>query len=226
MSQRHNLLNTTIFSSDDSVLRDAARKGEATVVEVAECNYHVPLPWLACFQESDLLPSVVSGEKRHEILVPCVARQKAIENLVQALPLFEQLTGERKYARDFWQRGLYQLLTLQLPYLTMDISAMLMNVEADKLRHALRGALLRTEQSLEAMKGTFFEYFREVPPLSAKEAEKEQEPIDERRRKNLLALDAAIVAPAPGAFREERRTMILVNASMRKQSGISQQLQN
>ena len=123
MSLRNYLLNTSVLSSDQRALSLAVRNNDAKVVEVAECINNVPLPWLACFRSSDLQPCIVESDA--SIMVPCVDLPTAIKNLSGSLPLFERLTGEKEYAREYWQHAVDDLKKLPLPFLTMDVSELL-----------------------------------------------------------------------------------------------------
>jgi hypothetical protein len=203
MSQRHFLLNTTMLSSDTAALSSAVEKGEATVVEVAETNYIVPLPWFACFRQSDLRSCSVVWEKRMDIEIPCLDLQSAARNLSQSLPLFEKLTGEKEWARDYWRRALSSLLKLQLPYLTIDISEMLMVMTPEDLSNAVRAALGNDEKAIEVMRKSFFEYYDGVQPYKYDDFINNRDTTDEQRIANTKALDSGVPYRHVG-FRGER----------------------
>jgi hypothetical protein len=209
MSQRHYFLSTTILSSDCKTLDQAVHEKRATVVEVAEANYQVPMPWLACFRPDDLRPCTVEWEKSMVIMVPCVDLLTAVKNLHKSLPLFERLTGENKYARDYWNHAVYQMLSLQLPFVTLDISEMLMNIEPQELNAAMRSALGQTGDALDVMQKTFFNYHPGVLPYERGEFYENRNLTDKQRITNTVAIDAAICAPSPGSFRGEQRWGLL-----------------
>lgn len=142
MSQRHYLLNTNIDSSDAEALQDALNTEKGSVVEIAECVNFVPLPWFACFRQINLRPCTVQMTSGNlEILVPIADLPTAIANLKEALPLFEEFTGEKIYSREYWKYAINDLEQLPLPFLTMDIGEMLMNSEADELVARMTSAL-------------------------------------------------------------------------------------
>jgi hypothetical protein len=205
MSQRHYLLSTSLLSSDRGELRQAAREGRATVVEVAEANAVVPLPWLACFRPGDLRPCTVdwAGEPMC-IDVPCAGLADAADNLFSALPLFERLAPGQRQGREYWQRAISQLLTLQLPYVTLDVSQMLMNLDPGQFNTAVRAALARDDQALEAMGSAFFEYHAGVAPYSCSEFLQGQGLADVQRSANSLILEVGIRSPSIASFWEEK----------------------
>lgn len=193
MSQRHYLLNTNIDSSDGETLNNSLATDNGRVVEVAECVSVIPLAWFACFRASDLRACTVQMSSENiEIMVPCVDLATAISNLQDALPLFEEFTGEKKYSREYWQCAIDDLRTLPLPFLTMDIGEILMNSEADELIEKMTSALGRTSEALTVMKQFFLEYNDGVLPYG-RAAFYANEGITEKDRiRNTIALDAAI----------------------------------
>ncbi len=203
MSQRHFLLNTSMLSSDNAALRSAVDGGTATVVEVAEANYIVPLPWFACFRQSDLRGCSVVWENRMDIEVPCLDLQSAARNLSQSLPLFEKLTGEKEWACDYWRRALSALLKLQLPYLTIDLSEMLMVMTPEDLTQAVRAALGNDEKAVEVMRRSFFQYYDGVSPYKYDDFVNNRDITDEQRIANTKALDSCVPYRHVG-FRGER----------------------
>jgi hypothetical protein len=92
---------------------------------VAEAAYRLPLIWLCCFRQSDLLPGVViyqnpdGTERRREIQLPCASREIALENIKQSFPVIEAIIGDAALAREYWQDALLGIRCLRLPYLTM-----------------------------------------------------------------------------------------------------------
>ncbi len=194
MSQRHYLLNTDMLSSDQLALAEAVRNKDAKVVEVAECVYQIPLPWLACFRQFDLRPCAVpmeSGENV-EIMVPCVDLPTAIRNLRDALPLFERLTGEQQYAREYWQQAIDDLEKLPLPYLTMDVSEMLMNMNPEAFTAYMTSSLAGTDEALDILKDVFIAYYDDVLPYGRAAFYANEGIIDRERIDNTISLDAAI----------------------------------
>lgn len=194
MSQRHYLLNTSILSSDALELREAVLEYGAKVVEVAECVYQVPLPWMACFRQSDLRPCKVlmESDEVQTIQIPCVDLATAIQNLRAALPLFERLTGETDYAREFWEAAVEDIEKLPLPYLTMDLSEMLFMSTADDFNRDMTAALGRTNDAVDYFKGVFVAYYDEVQPYTLSEFRENHGITDDMRINNTIALDAAI----------------------------------
>lgn len=193
MSQRHYLLNTSINSSDYDTLNKALADPSEKVIEVAECNYSLPLPWLACFRVDDLRTCTVPmSSGRLDIMVPCVDLQTAKANLRNALPLFEALTSEKIYAHAYWQNAIEELEKLPLPFLTMDIGEMLMSYEAEDLNAKLRTALGRNAEAIEVIKQHFIEYDNKQIPYDRSAFYANQEINDEIRIRNTIALDAAI----------------------------------
>ena len=215
MSQRHYLLSTTVLSVYDEELRKAAQEQRATVVEVAEANYVVPLPWLACFRPRDLRPCTVNWSSQSvSIMVPCVELPTAVENLLAALPLFERLTGEAKYAKEYWQSAVRQMLSLQLPFVTLDVSEMLMNVEPQTFNASMTSMLDQTEDALDVMRQFFFQYHLDVLPYEHKEFRQGLSLDDERRVANSVALDVGIRSPSPASFRGEKWRSLLQRRSL------------
>lgn len=209
MSQRHYLLNTSIDSSDCVALNNALATDSGRVVEVAECAYFIPLPWFACFRPSDLRPCTVQiSSENIEIMVPCVDLPTAISNLQDALPLFEEFTGEKKYSLEYWQSAIDDLRKLPLPFLTMDIGEMLMNSEADELIEKMTAALGRTSEALAVMKHFFLEYNEGVLPYGRAAFYANEGITDKNRVRNTIALDAAVGGAGfarthrPGSFPE------------------------
>ena len=199
MSQRHHFLNTSILSSDGLVLGDVVKNLGGTVIEIAECINFVPLPWLACFRQSDLQPctaimfSGAGDEIRCEFMVPCVDVPTAIKNLYGSLPLFEKLTGETHFAREYWQRAIDDLAKVPLPFLTMNVSEMLMNIEPDELTAHMTSALGSTNEALDIIKEIFVSYSDGLLPYSWDAFYGAPEGITDRGRiNNSIALDAAI----------------------------------
>lgn len=193
MSQRHYLLNTSIDSSDCGALNKALASEGGKVVEVAECVTSVPLPWFACFRSNDLRPCTVQmSSGPSDIMVPCVDLPTAIANLHEALPLFEALTGEKNYARQYWQSAIDDLRKLPLAFLTMDIGEMLMNCEAEELVTKMTTALGRNSDAIAVMKEFFLEYDTNTLPYERSAFYANQDITDKIRIRNTIALDAAI----------------------------------
>lgn len=193
MSQRHYLLNTTMPTSDLRALRQGVNADTVMVVEVAECVYAVPLPWFACFRQVDLHPCVVEMDSdSFEIMVPVADVPTAIANLESALPFMEDFTGERAYAREYWQSALDALKTLPLPFLTMDVSEILMNVEAAALTANLTAALGQNPEALAVIKRCFLEYDDKVLPYHLAAFYANEGITDKSRLRNTIALNMAI----------------------------------
>lgn len=194
MSQRHYLLNTTVLSSDCVTLDDAVQNKGATTVEVAEAVYRIPLPWFACFRQSDLQPCTVQWEESDsmEIMVPCVGLPTAVQNLTDSLPLFEKLTGEKKYSHEYWQCAIEDIKKLPLPFVTMDVSEMLMNMHPEELTTAMTSSLSGTDEALNTMKSVFLEYHGGALPYDRDAFYAGRYVADDRRIANTVALDAAI----------------------------------
>ena len=190
MSLRNYLLNTSVLSSDRGALSLAVRDHGAKVVEVAECINNVPLPWLACFRTSDLQPSIVGSDV--SIMVPCVDLPTAIENLAATLPLFERLTGEKEYAREYWQHALDDLKKLPLPFLTMDVSELLSFSTPDELNTYMRASLGGTNEALDYLKDVFIAYYDGKLPYKRADLHANEGIDDPERIDNTISLDAAI----------------------------------
>lgn len=195
MSQRHYLLNTTLPTSDLQALRQGVNAGTAQVVEVAECVYTIPLPWLACFRQADLRPCVVEmAADSVEIMAPVVDVPTAIANLEGALPLFEAFTGEQVFARAYWQSALDELKTLPLPYLTLNISEMLMNMAEEDLIAHLSAALGRNAEALAVVKQHFAEYDDKALPYPLDAFYANAGITDQGRIRNTVAMNMAITS--------------------------------
>lgn len=193
MSQRHYLLNTNIDSSNGEALQEALDTERGRVIEIAECVNFVPLPWFACFRQINLRPCTIQMTSGNlEILVPVADLPTAIANLKEALPLFEELTGEKKYSREYWKNAINDLEQLPLPFLTMDIGEMLMNCEADELVARVTSALGRTTDSLSVIRQFFLEYNDCILPYGRAEFYANNDITDRYRIGNTIALDAAI----------------------------------
>ena len=204
MSQRHYLLNTSINSSNCETLNNSLASNSGQVVEIAECVNSIPLPWFACFRQSDLRPCTVEmSSETMDIMVPTVDLQTAIANLKDALPLFEEFTGEQKYSLEYWQSATAELSKLPLPFLTMDIGEMLMNSEASELIDKMTTALGRTSEALNVIKQFFLEYDEGVLPYGRVAFYANEGITDQNKVRNTIALDVAIVGD--GFTRNHRR---------------------
>ena len=190
MSLRNHLLNTSVLSSDQKALGLAVRDNGAKVVEVAECINNVPLPWLACFRTDDLQPCLVEADV--SIRVPCVDLPTAIKNLAATLPLFERLTGEKEYAREYWQHALDDLKKLPLPFLTMDVSELLSFSSSDDLNTYMVASLGGTVEALDFLKDVFIAYYDGKLPYKRADFYANKGITDRERIDNTIALDAAI----------------------------------
>lgn len=190
MSLRNHLLNTSVLSSDQKALGLAVRDNGAKVVEVAECINNVPLPWLACFRTDDLQPCFVEADV--SIRVPCVDLPTAIKNLAATLPLFERLTGEKEYAREYWQHALDDLKKLPLPFLTMDVSELLSFSSSDDLNTYMVASLGGTVEALDFLKDVFIAYYDGKLPYKRADFYANKGITDRERIDNTIALDAAI----------------------------------
>lgn len=190
MSLRNYLLNTSVLSSDQKALGLAVRDNGAKVVEVAECINNVPLPWLACFRTDDLQPCFVEADV--SIRVPCVDLPTAIKNLAATLPLFERLTGEKEYAREYWQHALDDLKKLPLPFLTMDVSELLSFSSSDDLNTYMVASLGGTVEALDFLKDVFIAYYDGKLPYKRADFYANKGITDRERIDNTIALDAAI----------------------------------
>jgi hypothetical protein len=190
VSLRNYLLNTSVLSSDRSALSLAVRDHGAKVVEVAECINNVPLPWLACFRTGDLQPCIVDSDV--SIMVPCVDLPTAIKNLAATLPLFERLTGEKEYAREYWQHALDDLKKLPLPFLTMEVSELLSFSSADDLNTYMAASLGGTNEALDYLKDVFIAYYDGKLPYKRADFYANKGINDQERIDNTISLDAAI----------------------------------
>ena len=190
MSLRNYLLNTSVLSSDQRALSLAVRNNNAKVVEVAECINNVPLPWLACFRTSDLQPCIVESDV--SIMVPCVDLPTAIKNLGATLPLFERLTGEKEYAREYWQHALDDLKKLPLPFLTMEVSELLSFSTPDELNTYMAASLGGTNEALDYLKDVFIAYYDGKLPYKRADFYANEGIHDQERIDNTISLDAAI----------------------------------
>jgi hypothetical protein len=187
MSQRHYLLNTSVLSSDSAEL------ASGTVVEVAEANYVIPLPWILMFQRSDLRPSrIMSYDEPIDTMIPCITLLMAINCLRESFPLFEDLTGERHYAHHYWKHALNDLGRLKLPYLTLNVDEIFLNMETDEFTTTFKAALGRDASALATMKKYFFNYHDGVLPYDRQEFHNGVGIDDDARRENTIILDAGI----------------------------------
>ena len=205
MSQRYFLLNTSIASGDDSELRAAAKSGEATVVEVAETNSHIPLPWIACFRPDDLRSCKLNWEPDQlDVVAPVIELRKAISNLQESLPLFEKITGESVYSKEYWQQAMFQITRLQLPYVVLDWSEMLMNMDVQEFTDMARIVFSQSDEALSVMKKHLLEYNADYLPYKHREFTDGKEITDNNRRVNTIAIHGQFIHPTFGNFREER----------------------
>lgn len=123
MANAAHLLNTPFLVSDPYRFRD---EGGHDYLDIGGTPCKLALPWLCCFRQQDLKTVVLQSEDDRgnplaiRLRVPSTSVSQAIRNLEQALPLFEQVTGETSLARRYWEEALAFLRVLPLPWLTFD----------------------------------------------------------------------------------------------------------
>ena len=147
MANRSSLLNTSIRTGDLRVLIAALESDGTEYVEIAEGANRIPVPWLCCFTQADLLPCTVpyttlaGKESAVDLLIPCTTAALAVKNLAESLSLFERVVGDKTIAFGYWQDAVGKLQNLPLPYLTMDpVEVLFLNdpaAEAEVLEKAL-----------------------------------------------------------------------------------------
>jgi hypothetical protein len=172
-------------------------KGKADVI--GELRDLVPLPWLACFKASDLVPCSVEmtaedGTKSvHELLQPCTPTENALINLDRAKPFFERLTGERILAGAYWQRAVTEIKRYTRHYLALDYADLLGFSKLEALNAASREGLTWTDAGFEALKAMFFTWTDGVRPLEPPQLD--TAPPSGDRFLNGMTLDVNTVAP-------------------------------
>jgi hypothetical protein len=125
-------------------------------------------------------------------MVPCVDLPTAIKNLTAALPLFERLTGEKEYSREYWQHALDDLKKLPLPFLTMDVHELLSFSSADDLNTYMAASLGGTAEALDYLKDVFLAYYDGKMPYKRADFRTNKGIDDQERIDNTISLDAAI----------------------------------
>ncbi|MGY4514976.1 hypothetical protein [Lysobacter sp. HA18] len=185
------LLNTSVKSSDPRALSDAIAKG-GEVLEVGECVYGLPLPWLACFRTEDLSPGAILLEDGvAEVALPCVDVATARERLEAAAPLFEQLAEGSPAARAWHRHALDGLAALRLPYLTLDIGGLLAVDSPESAADMVERAIAWGDDWLDVFTGEITAYTSGVPPYLPEAFHANQGIDDDTRIENTVAFDPA-----------------------------------
>lgn len=118
------LLNTSILTSDMTMLDGEDEDGGSLFADVAETAYKIPVPWLRCFRPEDLKTVMVELDEPgtyFKALLPCTTVQQAIDNLQRSAPIFIQLAGDDKIGQAYLDRAIEEVRALPRPYLTMSV---------------------------------------------------------------------------------------------------------
>ena len=180
------------------VLRSNGARAAGRVDVIGELRDMVPLPWLACFKASDLVPCEVvmtgadGAERTEHLLSPCTPIETALINLIRAKPFFERLTGEKILAGEYWQRAITQLKRYKRPYLGIDYADLLGLSKVADVNAASREGLAWTDEGFDKLVHMFLAWTPGVRPLAPEQLD--NAPNDDRFL-NGMSLDVNNTAP-------------------------------
>jgi hypothetical protein len=146
MANRTYLYNTERPVEHPYVLREGDDPvGQA--VQVGEQARAIPLAWMLAFRPDDAKPFTYTPEGDEdgapeavvEGLAFCVTRERALQNLQSALPLFERVLEDPQRAKESHEDALRFFGALPLPYVMLD-ALELIDGDFDAFRRALGGS--------------------------------------------------------------------------------------
>ena len=158
--------------------------------------YKIPVPWLCCFRPEDLHPVVVPLEDGDgnavatTIRLPRTTVAQAVKNLEQALPLFEQITGEKSIAHEYWRAAVADVRALPLPWLALDPIEIVAMFDLEGSLDDLALALAGDSSALPYLKD-FAGYEDGALPYPHEALTQDRGLVDEDRTGNAVALDMA-----------------------------------
>ncbi len=200
MAQRTFLLNSCSPITDTASLWNHGQTRD--IAEIAEAANIAPLPWFALFRKEDLRPVKVAREDwvrqetvEVEVLLPCTSTDQALINLIRALPMFERLTGEKEMAKAWWRRAIDTLKKHKLPYVAMDLSALLDTMSPAQLNQCVTEALEGQDHGWNVLRLRFLQWIDGVAPAPVGSTDGFETDACPRSLKNAQALDAGISPP-------------------------------
>lgn len=159
-------------------------------------GYNIPVPWLCCFRPEDLHPVVIAQEDddgnavHTTVHLPRTTVARAVHNLEQALPLFEQITGDSTVAHAYWRAAVADVRALPLPWLALDPIEIVAMFDLEGSLDDLALALAGDTSALPYLKD-FAGYEDGVLPYPHDVLTRGDGLDDENRTGNAIALDMA-----------------------------------
>jgi hypothetical protein len=197
MSNRAQLLNTPILTSDPYVLAKNVKTPGNDFLEAACGVYKIPVPWMLCFRPEDMKPVAIKidddddGNPCPDIVVkmPCTTVKQAIENLKASRPVFESIAGDRAIGGMFCDNAIQYLSTFPLPYLAVNPMEVMFMIDPLEFTVSMETAL-RGGEAGEAALMELSNFTSDVVPYAPDVLYATAgEHGDEARMQNCVALD-------------------------------------